>query len=184
MAPNLVICLRHGEKPGDAEDPDKPVGSGGYGVDQCSRIDRHALTIRGWQRAGALAGTNLCRHLDAHEGSVTILVPRYDGDHTGHRAYQTVLPLAARFGVEPDPACEAGDVEKLTGKVLSLAGTVVVCWEHDALAELARGLAGDEKISWPKRRFDVLWLIRPGATAKGDRFAQEDQRLLAGDNGV
>ena len=184
MTPSLVICLRHGEKPGDAEDKDDPVGPGGPGLDQCGRVDRHALTLRGWQRAGALAGTALCGCLDGLERAPAILVPSYKDDYKGHRSFQTMLPLSARLGVEPRPVCRADEVDELTKQLEALEGVVVVCWEHDALAQLAQGLTGDAELDWPGRRFDVLWLVAPGETANDKRFEERDQRLLAGDRGL
>lgn len=183
MTPSLIICLRHGEKPGDAEDKDERAGAGGHGVDDRGRNDRHGLTVRGWQRAGALAGTQLCGQLAGTAGTVTILVPDYPDDPTRHRPYQTMLPLSERLGVAPVPACDVDDVDSLEKRVDDLDGLAVVCWEHDNLAKLVHRLTG-HRHPWPDDRFDLLWLVTPGEDPGHDSLEAVDQRLLAGDLGL
>ena len=46
-APEVVMFIRHGEKPADDGPP--------HGVNEHGEHDPHALAVRGWTRAGALA---------------------------------------------------------------------------------------------------------------------------------
>jgi len=187
VPPTFIIALRHGEKPANAErkDKDKPLDERGAGFDQTGAVDRHGLTVQGWQRACGLATTKLCASLPAHAhlGRTPVFVPDYDGEPEKHRAYQTVLPYA-RLWADPDVIdhpCNAAEVDKLQAAVMAVDGVAVVCWEHDALAEFARVVLG-EKVDWPKGRFDVLWLLHP--TGGGWELDQVDQRLVWGDAGL
>ena len=46
-SPEIIMFVRHGEKPGDGGPP--------RGVNKDGEIDDHCLSVRGWTRAGALA---------------------------------------------------------------------------------------------------------------------------------
>ena len=46
-APEIIMFVRHGEKPGDGSPP--------HGVDHHGEKDEHSLSVQGWTRAGALA---------------------------------------------------------------------------------------------------------------------------------
>ena len=47
-APEIIMFVRHGEKPGEGSLP--------HGVNHHGEIDEHSLSVKGWTRAGALAG--------------------------------------------------------------------------------------------------------------------------------
>ncbi len=200
---DLVICLRHGEKPINAEHPCQPVPSddkNGPGFDEHGREYAHSLTIRGWQRAGALAATYLCGQLGprASVTPVTFLVPRYVDENgrdesSRHRPHQTVYPLSRRLGQVPLPlddppgerhvhADDEGYVQQLYQLITKVCGVAVVCWEHKGLVALAKQLAPEDPPGgWCKERFDVLWRFqRPAPDATYD-FERLDQDLLAPD---
>jgi broad specificity phosphatase PhoE len=193
---NLVICLRHGEKPINAEDKDKdvPLDAEGPGLEESGTVNRESLTARGWRRAKMLAATNLCRQLARPDAGqpVDFLVPRYLDKATGqdetpsHRSYQTVLPLARRMGIVPTGLCDRGEVSTtLYEHVKDFAGTAVVCWQHEQLVRLAKCLAGEVAPSewphdeWPHGRFDVLWLFRRDAPDQTYGWEQIDQDTFA-----
>ena len=182
---DLVICLRHGEKPSNAEHPCDAVRPGdkdGPGFDERGHEDPHSLTIRGWQRAGALAGTYLCGQLRPIEKlpPVTFLVPRYVHKTTGrdesarHRPYQTVYELARRFGIVPSPvrdpddkpnvhADHSGYVGHLYQQIMDFRGIAVVCWEHKGLVKLAERLTPRlAPHEWPADGFDAIWRFQRG----------------------
>ena len=180
MAPTLILALRNGEKPADAEDPGRPLGDAGPGLDEHGEVNSSSLTIRGWQRAGALAGSRLCRSLPPGGDEVSVLVPQYEHPRN-HRAYQTVDAVAQNLGSEPESICDAGDVDGLFASVMAHRGTVVVCWEHDALARFCRHLAPVVPEKWPEGRFDVVWRFTPAAEIGAFAWEQVSQRLLPGD---
>lgn len=179
MPPSLILALRHGEKPANAEDPGRPLDDAGPGLDERGDINPASLTIRGWQRAGALAGSRLCSLLPRQPVELSVLVPEY-GSTQRHRAYETVHGLAQNLRVEPEPVCAADDVGTLLASVISRQGTVVVCWEHSALADFGRRLAPEVPEGWPDGRFDLVWRFTPSEQALFS-WEQFPQVLLPGD---
>ena len=179
MPPDLIVALRHGEKPADAEDPEKPLDGTGPGLDAEGQESRSSLTLTGWQRAGGLAGTQLCGTLNATD-PVTIAVPRYDQTKR-HRAYQTVDALAGKLGQTPQDWVSADEVDALVERALDTEGTLVVCWEHDALSRFAKRVSDQAPEDWPRGRFDVLWIFDRLPAGTGYSWRQAAQRLLPGD---
>lgn len=184
MTVRKILLMRHAEK------PDSQAGIAG--VDEEGRPDARQLSVRGWQRAGALVpffapfappGRPDGRCADARiETPHAILAapPRERSVRPG----STVLPLARRLGLPV--RCDFGRDAAVAQLLAALRGieveVVLVCWRHDDLAEIARGLAGDAAgipADWDEARFDLVWVLeREGA---GWRFGQVPQRLLAGD---
>jgi hypothetical protein len=185
VTPSLVVCLRHGEKPADSEEKSDHVNDDGPGLDVHGRVNKHSLTIRGWQRAGALSGTQLGGQVPSSSiGSASLFVPDYGPDTKDHRPYQTISPLARRWGIKPELPGPADCVPSLRDRVLAASGPAVVCWEHDNLATFVGQLLGYE-IKWPSGRFDVFWLLHPGGTGADAWSCQQvDQALLPGDAGA
>jgi hypothetical protein len=192
MPPDLIVCLRHAEKPANADGKPEPPDDEGPGLDLEGRENPHSLTLRGWQRAGALAATELCHCLEKRP--VTILVPDYDhSSHhpphhpsvrtTEHRPYQTVCPLAARLRVAISHPVDKEHVDDLKDEVLRHDGTVVVCWEHDNLARFVNEMTKPKKDEeWPSGRFDLLWLLTGSRGVW--KLKPQNQALLAGDEGL
>lgn len=174
-----VMLIRH------AEEPD--AGGGSLGVDERGRPDQDALSVRGWQRAGALA--QLFRAGDGQHGgqgaAAGLLAPPaaiFAATDPGksHRPLCTVQPLArlldlpvdTRFGSEGDPAA-------LLAAVQAARGPVLLCWRHQAMAGLARALCGGPQHAWDATRYDLVWVFeRHGGRW---RLTELPQRLLAGD---
>jgi hypothetical protein len=178
--PSLVVCLRHAEKPANAEDPAAPLEEDGPGFDQCGRVSPHSLTIKGWERAYALGATDFCGQVPLDEGSVVILVPDYHGNAERRRPYQTVLPFSLRRGIEPQHPCKSSEIDTLCHEVTHSDGIVVVCWEHKHLEELVQALI-QRTVSWPPDRFDLIWLVRPSATDEKDKWQPVPQLVVRGD---
>ncbi|MFO1338484.1 MAG: hypothetical protein U1F53_09630 [Burkholderiaceae bacterium] len=184
--PHAIVLVRHAEKP--------PAEGLPQGVGQDGIADPQELTVRGWQRAGALValfdgtragpwGAGPAAHL---------LACRPERAHPSRRAVSTLVPLARRCGLEVDTGFRAGDEAALARHLRGLGGLVVVAWSHQYLPALARHLAADAAAvppSWPAERFDLLWLLQPlqplpGPQGPGDggyRFTPLPQDLLGGD---
>jgi len=178
VAPERILCLRH------AEEPAKPVDAEGPGFD-ANGTSESALSIRGWQRAGALAATELCHLLSrTSRDRLAIFVPDYDGEPERHRSYQTVLPLAQRLDVKIRHPCNKDEVQKLQQAVLQHDGVAVVCWQHRNLTTFAQRLVGDMRLKWPAGRFDLIWDFRAVGTGGTYTCHRIGQKLLAEDDGL
>lgn len=100
------------------------------------------------------------------------------------RPFETVAPLAAKLNLVPVVSHSLGDEPALVAEVVKLNGTKLICWQHEAIPEIARLIMGAVGISpgeWPHDRFDVVWCFTNNGNGKVWTFAQKCQQLLAGD---
>ena len=172
-----IMLIRHAEKPRE----------GGRGVDRHGRPDEHALSIEGWQRAGALV--RFFAPLEGQAGHAHIETPRHlvatrqDAARPSSRSRDTLLPLAEALGIGVDDEwdVDAAALPALVRHLRSLDGPVLVAWSHEALPALANELLHrpDAPSRWPDDRFDMVWVIERVGLSRS--FAQVPQRLLAGD---
>src|SRR5262249_10551515 len=146
--PAQVILIRHGEK-----DPDDPK-------------DNH-LSLRGRERAAALAPYLLEeKELTRFGPPVAIFAQKAaDPKKNSVRPIETVRPLAATLKLEVLTPVERDDFPRLVEDVLTnprYAGkSVLICWEHKKLAEMAEALVKHRTVSgapkkwaWPDDRYD------------------------------
>jgi broad specificity phosphatase PhoE len=172
MPPDRIMFIRHAEKPADGEN----------GVTADNIVDKESLTVRGWQRAGALIAF-FCAQPKMKP--TAIFASGIGRGSNSKRPVETVTPLAARLKESAqvifNTAHLKNDAQPLMNDVLSTGGIVLVCWEHKHIPELAARLPStlpSPKI-WPDDRFDVVWIF--DRTDKGWSFSQMLQRLLPKD---
>lgn len=178
MPPQMVILIRHGEK---------PVPHGPQGFTHEGRPDPHSLIAAGWQRAGALirffnpsgdgpAPSGLPR--PSH-----VMAARHDPakDSDTRRPKQTVHGLARSLGVPLDDRFAKGQEAALAADLQTRDGCVLVCWAHELIADIltAMGLPRADIPAWPEDRFDLVWTLTPKAA--GWDFRQRPQMLMPGD---
>jgi hypothetical protein len=174
--PRKIMVIRHGEKP----PPDGPPA----GVREDGSQNGHSLTVRGWQRAGALV-TYFAAPTDAAVDPPTYLYapPPHgaEGDHG--RPFQTLAPLAAKLGIAIDVRFGLDEEHELAGDVLRRSGVVLIAWEHKRIARIVDALIGDATAvpQWPDDRFDLVWILEQRPVG-GYRLLQRPQLLLAGDH--
>ncbi len=164
--PARVILLRHAEKPPD-------------------EADVH-LSERGQARAQALAGLLTTNVTLIPKGSPEALFApsvRRSG-HTS-RPYETLEPLGLKVKLPIQTPYAVGDYTRLAKFILSdpsLDGkTVVICWIHDDLPDLAAAFGVQPKPArWKETVYDRVWLI----TFPGNQPSMKDipQQLLTGDS--
>ena len=143
--PGNIILLRHAEKPADSEDPH--------------------LSEAGVKRAQALVSfitrdpqmTRLGR-------PVAVFATQTTKDDNGQRTQETVAPLAAalRLSVQtPYHAKDYADLAKLILSTAAYAGkTVVICWNHETIPELAAALGVTPMpAKWRGSVFDSVYVI-------------------------
>jgi hypothetical protein len=174
--PHKIMLIRHVEKP-------PPVGPPA-GIREDGHQDEHALIVRGWQRAGALASYFVYPRDGAIETPTKVYSPPKHGKAGDHgRPYQTVCPVADTINTEIDIRFTLDEEKELVADVLAHSGVVLIAWEHKRLHTIANLILGDETTApqeWPGDRFDVTWIFDRDASGKYT-FDQRPQLLLAGD---
>jgi len=77
------------------------------------------------------------------------------------RTQQTLAPLAARLGLKPLIRSK-GDTATLPAEILRdhRGETLVVCWHHDLMKKLVRGLGVKGAVPyWSLDTYDWLWVV-------------------------
>jgi hypothetical protein len=177
---NRIMIIRHGEK---------PTGDGLiHGVSHLGAHDKHDLSVRGWQRAGALVRFFApVHHATTHE---FISTPRYifasgvTRDRPSLRSQNTVAPLAAALGLPVAIHLAEGEEEAVARAALTAEGPVLISWHHKRIPDLVRIITGDAiccPSHWPDDRFDVVWVLDHHGAGDGWTFRQVPQRLLPHD---
>lgn len=180
--PQIIVLIRHGEKPSDDGNP--------HGVNPHGEKDEHSLSVRGWTRAGALAAMFAHMPHPAHPALVApqrIFATKPTHSARSTRELDTATPTALRLGLVVDDSVAHGHEDELVQRVLAEPGDTLVVWHHGQLVDLVHAfpLANpcDVPDSWPEDRFDLYWIL----TSEGSddkpafRFSVAPQRLLAGD---
>ncbi|MCY0937532.1 hypothetical protein [Streptomyces sp. H34-S4] len=167
----LVMLIRHAEKPyaGDTGEDDEGNEHPGF------------LAVRGRRRAQELPalfpparGATLPR-----PGAVFAA-----GGNAGApaRCRQTVEALATALGTPVRAEFAVGAEPALARSVLAARMPVLVCWEHQGMPRLIRGLGAQDVLglpaAWPDR-YDLVWMFtrRQGVWS----FRELSQHLLQGD---
>jgi phosphohistidine phosphatase SixA len=143
--PAHIILIRHAEKPADSEDPH--------------------LSKTGVKRAQTLVSfitrdpqmTSLGR-------PVAVFATQTTKDENGQRTQETVAPLATALGLSVQTPYHGKDYADLAKLILSTAAyagkTVVVCWNHEAIPELAAALGVTPlPPKWRGSVFDSVYVI-------------------------
>lgn len=178
-ATRRVMLIRH------AEEPDKDAGI--LGVDEKGRPDQDALSVRGWQRAGALVRLFAPCHGPARSKGGTgkllaapVAIFAATDAAKSHRPLCTVQPLAQLLGLAADTRFGSeGDVTALLTAVLACRGPVLLCWRHQAMGDIAWALCGGKPRQWDAARYDLVWVFE--REGESWYFTELPQRLLAGD---
>jgi hypothetical protein len=171
----MVLVIRHAEKPG---------AGGSIGVQETGTEDPNELSVRGWQRAGAL--TQLFRENSGRHPALTrpdwLIAASPAGDYLSRRAISTLTPLSRRFDTPIERRFAPGDEVALAAHLDKLEGVTLVAWRHQSIPAIGVALMGAADVPqvWPDERYDLIWLF----TRTGHhpwRFAQLYQRLLDND---
>lgn len=179
--PDVVMLLRHAEKELGGVPP--------FGVASDGSRDPQSLTVRGWQRAGALVGLfnpGSVATESGHLPSPTSLFASRIGEtnNRSRRPRETLEPLSARLGIAIDERFLKAQIPELVTAIEAVQGVVLVAWEHKMIPPLAAALLGGTGAVpqlWPDDRFDLIWILERDATGTSYRFRQQPELLLAGD---
>jgi len=173
-----IMLIRHAEKPDET--------GAVLGVDEDGRANPNQLSVRGWQRAGALVrlfappSGQPCPAGIETPSAIFACKPLNASCSVRH--FSTVWPLAASLQIPVNYEIGKDDEAALLNAVRSVSGAVLICWPHEPIPSLVRGLAGDlpgVPVKWPGKRFDLVWVL--DHTGTGWSFHQAGQLLLPGD---
>jgi broad specificity phosphatase PhoE len=182
-----IMLIRHAEKPLDSI----------QGVDANGTDDPESLTVRGWQRAGALA--RFFAPLSAQFQHAGIAQPQFlfasgpvdkkqkkeagDGSKS-QRPLETITPLSQLLDIQPNLGFVEGQETEVAADAAASAGVALIAWQHEAIPAIANaipGVSGAIPSTWPGGRFDIVWVFALQSTG-GYAFSQVPQMLLAGDS--
>lgn len=175
-----ILLIRHAEKP-DGQS---------QGINERGGSDSESLIPRGWQRAGALASFFGSAALPAPDRIYVSspgkekLAPHVKIGSDSNRPLETVTPLATKLNMAPIEAFAKGEEEQLVQAIAKLQGVTLVCWQHEAIPQIAKLILGAVTgipDAWPADRYDVVWSLTRSGGARSWKFDQICQCLLAGD---
>ena len=173
-----IMLIRHTERPS----ADKSI----FGVSQSGVKDKEELSVRGWQRAGALVPFFAPR--DDHFVHPALARPaslfacKAGKAAPSLRPQHSLLPLAEFIHVKINRDYYEGEEEHLVPKVLASNGTVLIAWKHRTMHVVANAILGNTTAApqhWPINRFDLVWVF--DRLAEIWTLTQVPQLLLAGD---
>lgn len=179
-SPNTIMFIRHGEKPSESGAP--------FGVDQHGKGDVHALSVRGWQRAGALTGLFKLARGEMYPGLSTpgaIYATAPNSDSHSTREYNTAQPLAEAISVSVNTEFPHGHERQLALHIAEQGQAVLVVWHHGEIPRAIGAFVIENETElpseWPRDRFDLIWVLTKVAGAQTYRFSAVNQNLLSGD---
>ena len=177
-SPDVVMFIRHGEKPSDDGPP--------HGVNDKGEHDPHSLSVRGWTRAGALAA--LFAHAPAESQLVVpqrIMATKHNDEYKSKREVDTARPLAQRLGLTIDQDFDHEHVKDLSDAILNDPRPTLVVWHHGSMSNVLEyfpiGNFADVPTQWPEDRFDLIWILHRDPDGVRYRFESLPQDLLDGD---
>lgn len=138
-----IVMIRHGEKP----------------------LKGDNLTCQGLNRSTLLPAV-----IKAKFGVPDyVFVPGLGlGESTKHsRMFQTIIPLVAKYNLTVNSSHAEKDADLIAADLKAKNGIVLVCWEHKAIAPIAKALGiNAEGLTWPDDDYDSIWIVtfKNGAT--------------------
>ncbi len=175
-----IMLMRHGEKPTNDPPP--------YGVTVDGERESESLTVRGWQRAGALAA--FFAPADNSFQDPALARPQFIYASTptkrqgSRRSVETMTPLAEKLAIRINANYPKLEFDKMLEEAFLCSGVVLICWQHELLPKIANRILGDQKTApqeWPEDRYDMVWVFDRDATSGRYDFKQVPQNLLMGD---
>jgi hypothetical protein len=176
-----IMVIRHAEKPADSGSP--------FGVTTAGEQDAESLIVQGWQRAGALA--TLFAPSRGPLQSPELAIPQFlyasgIAKHSSSlRPQETITPLRDKLSLSINTTYLKGDEQAMVDDAVSQSGIVLICWEHQAVPEIANFILGNNTTvpqKWPGDRFDLVWVFDLNSSNSQYGFTQVPQLLLAGDS--
>ncbi len=151
-------------------------------------IDSQNLSKSGYIRAASLVPLFMkepyITHLQTPAG---IYAQCPNKAHPSQWSIQTVKPLANALGVPLNAKFDDLHYDKMVRDIrlnpLYDGKLVVICWEHEDLASIARLFGVDLATEWTPSMCDKIWVI-DFAGEKPQNFTEIPQKLLMGDSAL
>jgi hypothetical protein len=164
--PAEVILIRHAEKPDEGNE----------------------LSLAGRERAAALVPYFLENPVVLKFGRPVAIYAQSQKHATSSvRSIQTVQPLADSLHLKINNTFERDDYKKMVAEIKHDqkydGHTVLICWEHKVIPEIAKEFAADDAPQkWRGTAFDRTWILT--ATKSDHRYKFDDlpQKLMFGDS--
>jgi hypothetical protein len=186
MPSQTILILRHAEK---------PESDGDNGVDATGSPDPRSLTPLGWQRAGAWTeifspslgaapGLPTPTTIFASAPATHAEMAAGRGGSKSRRPLETVTALATKLEIQIDLRFSKGQEKELATALSATDGVVLVCWQHEDIAAIAKALApdlGDIPNGWPSNCFNVIFKFDRTGGAAPWNFEQVIPIVFAGD---
>lgn len=175
-----IMLLRHAEKPAKDNAP--------FGVNRKGMRSKEALTVRGWQRAGALTNLFAPAHGQFQDPSLATPQFLYASKPVlrrgSRRSLQTLTPLGEKLAIKINADFERAEFVRMLADVFSRNGVVLICWQREYIPEIASLILGNRTVAppdWPEDRYDMIWVFDLDRSSSMYRFNQVPQELLGGD---
>ena len=142
--PAQIILFRHAEKPADKANPHlSPTGV------------KRARKLVGWLTTDPV--------VNKFGKPVAIFATKTTKDDDGQRTQETVAPAAAALKLQVQTPFVGKDFKKVAKLILgnpAYAGkTVVICWNHENLPQLAAELGAPQPPAWKAKEYDQVYVI-------------------------
>jgi hypothetical protein len=174
------MVIRHAEKP--LSDPPP------YGVTLKGEREKESLTVRGWQRAGALVTFFAPANGSFQDPSLAKPEFLYASTPTkrngSKRPIETITPLAEKLAIRINSNFPKLVPDKMLEEAFLCAGVVLICWQHELIPKIANHILSNKTTApqdWPEDRFDMVWVFDRNANTGHYSFKQVPQSLLMGD---
>ena len=160
--PAQIILFRHAEKPADKANPHlSPVGV------------RRARMLIGYLSTSPV--------VNKYGKPVAIFATKTTKDDDGQRTQETVAPAASALKLAVQTPFVGKDYKELAKLILgnpAYAGkTVLICWNHDVLSELAAELGVSPRPpAWKGQEYDQVYVISYRGKAATLTVAAENLR--------
>jgi hypothetical protein len=178
-----IMVIRHAEKPSNS-----PLT---YGVTLEGERESESLTVRGWQRAGALvsffAPTNGSFQNQSLAEPQFLYASKPTRRNGSRRPMETITPLAEKLANRINSHFSKDEPKEMLEEAFLCGGVVLICWQHEFIPKIANYILGDNVTSpqdWPEDRFDMVWVFSKDSESADYSFKQVPQNLLKGDWGI
>jgi hypothetical protein len=163
MDMHKIMVIRHAEKPDAA--------AGIAGVSDHGAADNDDLTVRGWQRAGALVRLFSPVQPLSADGMIArphaLFATAPTSDNPSRRPLHTIKPLSQDLVIEIDKRFVVHEEDKLLDAAKSAGPVVLISWHHERIDNIAKLLGVTTTGKWPDQRFDLVWVFNKAATGWG-----------------